>query len=93
MKNRVHNFSAGPATLPLEVLESIREELINYKDIGSSIIEISHRDKTFVEIAEKTEETLRDLLSIPDNYDFLEISLKRSEKMERGEKRSREKGE
>ena len=71
MKNRVHNFSAGPATLPLEVLESIREELINYKDIGSSIIEISHRDKTFVEIAEKTEETLRDLLSIPDNYDVL----------------------
>ena len=64
MKNRVHNFSAGPATLPLEVLESIKEELINYKDIGSSIIEISHRDKTFVEIAEKTEETLRDLLSI-----------------------------
>ena len=71
MKNRVHNFSAGPATLPLEVLESIREELINYKDIGSSIIEISHRDKTFVEIAEKTEETLRDLLSIPENYDVL----------------------
>ena len=53
MKNRVHNFSAGPATLPLEVLESIKEELINYKDIGSSIIEISHRDKTFVELAEK----------------------------------------
>ena len=71
MKNRVHNFSAGPATLPLEVLESIKEELINYKDIGSSIIEISHRDKTFVEIAEKTEETLRDLLSISDSYDVL----------------------
>ena len=71
MKNRVHNFSAGPATLPLEVLESIRKELINYKDIGSSIIEKSHRDKTFVEIAEKTEEPLRDLLSITDNYDVL----------------------
>ena len=71
MKNRVHNFSAGPATLPLEVLESIKEELINYKDIGSSIIEISHRDKTFVELAEKIEETLRNLLSVPQDYDVL----------------------
>ena len=71
MKNRVHNFSAGPATLPLEVLESIKEELINYKNIGSSIIEISHRDKTFVDIAEKTETTVRNLLSIPKNYDVL----------------------
>ena len=71
MKNRVHNFSAGPATLPLEVLESIKEELINYKNIGSSIIEISHRDKTFVDIAEKTETTVRNLLSIPENYDVL----------------------
>ncbi len=70
-KNRVHNFSAGPATLPLEVLESIKEELINYKNIGSSIIEISHRDKTFVELAEKIEETLRNLLSIPEDYDVL----------------------
>jgi Phosphoserine aminotransferase len=65
MKNRVHNFSAGPATLPLEVLESIKEELINYKDIGSSIIEISHRDKTFIELAEKIEETLRKFIIHP----------------------------
>ena len=71
MKSRVHNFSAGPATLPLEVLESIKEEFINYKNIGSSIIEISHRDKIFVDIAEKTETTVRNLLSIPENYDVL----------------------
>ena len=70
-KIRAHNFSAGPATLPLEVLESIKDELINYKDIGSSIIEISHRDKTFIDVAEKAEESLRDLLLIPKNYDVL----------------------
>ena len=70
-KIRVHNFSAGPATLPLEVLESIKNELINYKDIGSSIMEISHRDKTFIDVAEKAEESLRDLLLIPKNYDVL----------------------
>ena len=68
MKNRVHNFSAGPATLPLEVLESIKEELINYKNIGSSIIEISHRDKTFVDIAEKTE-------TLEIYYQYLKIMM------------------
>ena len=58
-RNRVHNFSAGPAQLPLEVLEEVRDELTNYKNIGSSIIEISHRDKTFVDLATESETQLR----------------------------------
>ena len=43
MKKRVHNFSAGPATLPVEILEAVESELYDYEGIGSSIIEISHR--------------------------------------------------
>ena len=49
MKKRVHNFSAGPATLPVEILEAVESELYDYEGIGSSIIEISHRDQVFKE--------------------------------------------
>ena len=51
MKKRVHNFSAGPATLPVEILEAVESELYDYEGIGSSIIEISHRDQVFKEVA------------------------------------------
>jgi phosphoserine aminotransferase len=71
MKNRIHNFSAGPATLPLEVLEEVKAELLDFNGIGSSIIEISHRDKTFKELATNAETSVRKLLSIPESYDVI----------------------
>mgnify|MGYP003311697624 CR=1 FL=1 len=64
MKKRVHNFSAGPATLPVEILEAVESEIYDYDGIGSSIIEISHRDKVFKEVANKAEIAVRKLLSI-----------------------------
>ena len=71
MKSRIHNFSAGPATLPLEVLEEVKAELLDFNGIGSSIIEISHRDKTFKELAINAEDSVRKLLSIPESYDVI----------------------
>ncbi|RPG44038.1 MAG: 3-phosphoserine/phosphohydroxythreonine transaminase [Gammaproteobacteria bacterium TMED112] len=71
MKKRVHNFSAGPATLPVEILEAIESELYDYEGIGSSIIEISHRDIVFKEVAKKAEISVRKLLSIPEDYDVI----------------------
>ena len=71
MKNRIHNFSAGPATLPLEVLEEVKAELLDFNGIGSSIIEISHRDKTFKELATNAETSVRKLLSVPESYDVI----------------------
>lgn len=69
--NRVYNFSAGPSVLPLEVLEKVQSELLDYNGIGSSIIEISHRSKDFIAVAEKAEQDLRDLLKVPSNYKVL----------------------
>ncbi|MBL6693255.1 MAG: 3-phosphoserine/phosphohydroxythreonine transaminase [Proteobacteria bacterium] len=71
MKKRVHNFSAGPAILPEEVLAEIKEEFNGYQDIGSTIIEISHRDKTFLDIAENAESSVRRLLNLGDDYKVL----------------------
>ena len=71
MKNRIHNFSAGPATLPEEVLEEVKSELLDYKGIGSSIIEISHRDKVFKEVAINAEQSVRSLLSVPDSHEVI----------------------
>ena len=50
MLNRVYNFSAGPSTLPLSVMEKIKEDFLDYKGTGASIIEISHRHKIFGDI-------------------------------------------
>jgi phosphoserine aminotransferase len=69
--SRVFNFSAGPAALPVEVLEQVREELLDWHGIGASVMEISHRGKTFLGIAQQAEADLRDLLSIPSNYRVL----------------------
>ncbi len=71
MKNRIHNFSAGPATLPEEVLEEVKSELLDYNGIGSSIIEISHRDKVFKEVAIKAEQSVKSLLSVPDTHEVI----------------------
>jgi phosphoserine aminotransferase len=69
--SRVYNFSAGPAALPLEVLETIRNDIPDWEGTGMSVMEISHRSKEFVELAARCEANLRILLSIPDDYSVL----------------------
>ncbi len=71
MTERVFNFSAGPATLPVSVLERARAEMLNYKGCGMSVMEMSHRSKAFEGIIGEAETDLRRLLSIPDNYKVL----------------------
>jgi phosphoserine aminotransferase len=69
--NRIFNFSAGPAVLPLEVLEEAREHLLSMPGVGMSILEISHRSKPFDEIIQGAETDLRTLAGIPDEYTVL----------------------
>jgi phosphoserine aminotransferase len=69
--SRVYNFSAGPAALPLEVLEQARNELTDWRGCGMSVMELSHRSKEFIGIAETAERDLRTLLAIPDYYRVL----------------------
>jgi phosphoserine aminotransferase len=68
---RVYNFSAGPAVLPEEVLAQAKEELLDWHGSGMSVMEMSHRGKEFMAIAEKAEADLRELLAIPANYKVL----------------------
>ncbi len=69
--SRVWNFSAGPAVLPLEVLEQVRDEMLDWHGCGMSVMEMSHRGKDFTSIIETAEADLRDLLAIPPNYKVL----------------------
>lgn len=69
--DRVFNFSAGPACLPLEVLEDIQKELVNYGDAKMSVMEMSHRSKAYQGIIDNTEATLRKIMGIADNYKVL----------------------
>ncbi len=68
---RVYNFSAGPAMLPEVVLEQAREEMLDWQGTGMSVMEMSHRGKAFLSIAEQAEADLRELMGIPDNYRVL----------------------
>ena len=68
---RVFNFAAGPATLPLDVLQQAREELLDWQGSGMSVMEVSHRGKAFIACAEAAEAELRKLLSVPANYKVL----------------------
>ena len=68
---RVYNFSAGPAMLPEEVLQQAREEMLDWQGSGMSVMEMSHRGKEFMSIAEQAEADLRELMDIPDNYKVL----------------------
>lgn len=68
---RIYNFCAGPAMLPLPVLEKARDELLDFNGTGMSVMEISHRSAAFDEVAERSEACLRRLMSIPDNYSVL----------------------
>ena len=68
---RIFNFSAGPATLPLEVLNQAREELTNWRGCGMSVMEMSHRGKEYMSIQAEAEADLRELMGIPANYKAL----------------------
>ena len=68
---RVFNFAAGPATMPLEVLEQARAELSDWRGSGMSVMEVSHRSRAFIATAEEAEQRLRRLLAIPQNYRVL----------------------
>jgi len=68
---RIHNFSAGPAVLPLPVLEELRETLPNLEGTGVGLMEISHRSSTFVDIFERARERVKRVLGLPDSYTVL----------------------
>jgi phosphoserine aminotransferase len=69
--SRAYNFSAGPAAIPDAVLDRIRDDIPDWNGTGMSVMEVSHRSKEFVEVAERAEQDLRDLLAIPDDYSVL----------------------
>jgi len=69
--SQVFNFSSGPAMLPVEVLRRAEQELCNWQGLGTSVMEISHRSKEFIQVAEEAEKDFRDLLKIPSNYKVL----------------------
>ncbi len=68
---RIYNFSAGPSMLPLEVLEACNRDMYNYRGSGMSVMEMSHRSKVFMEIAQQAEALLREVMQIPENYKVL----------------------
>ncbi|MBA6391268.1 3-phosphoserine/phosphohydroxythreonine transaminase [Colwellia sp. BRX10-3] len=67
----VYNFCAGPAMLPVEVMKKAQGEFLNYDGTGSSVMELSHRSKQFIAVADKAEANLRKLMAIPENYKVL----------------------
>ncbi len=72
-EKRIFNFNAGPAALPLPVLEEIREEFLNYKGSGMSILEVSHRSKWFDDVINEAVERTKRLLRLGDNFKVLFI--------------------
>ncbi|CAK9043624.1 unnamed protein product [Durusdinium trenchii] len=70
-EGRVYNFSAGPSAMPLEVLEEVQREMVNYKGCGMSVMEMSHRSKEFMAIAAEAEKNLRDIFGVPSDYKVL----------------------
>ena len=71
--NRVYNFAAGPATLPLPVLEKAQSELTAYRDSGMSVMEMSHRSAVYQDIFDRSLSSLRKLMQIPDEYEILYV--------------------
>lgn len=67
---KLNNFSAGPSKIPIEVISTISEEINNYKNLGYSVLEISHRSNVFEEIVNTVKKKLVDILKIPDDYDI-----------------------
>jgi len=73
MVHRIHNFNAGPAALPLVVLEEIQSEFLDFKNTGMSIIEMSHRSKTYNDVIEDAQTRIKRLLKLSDQYHVLFI--------------------
>ena len=71
MEERVYNFSAGPACLPIEVLKQAQKDFISYGASGMNVMEMSHRSAEYQDIIDTAEADLRELLNIPDSYDVL----------------------
>jgi phosphoserine aminotransferase len=71
MSKQVFNFGAGPAMLPVPVMERIRDEFLDFQGLGVSIIEVSHRAKQFEQVLLKAQERFRQLTGLPDNYQIL----------------------
>ncbi|MGD8408060.1 MAG: 3-phosphoserine/phosphohydroxythreonine transaminase, partial [Thiohalophilus sp.] len=69
--SRIFNFSAGPAMLPQEVLERARDEMLDWQGTGMSVMEMSHRGKEFMSIAEQATADLRELMAVPNDYEVL----------------------
>lgn len=71
---RGYNFGAGPSMLPEPILREVQEELLDWHNLGMSVLEIGHRTPAFTKLMEETEQAFRDLLAIPDNYQVLFLS-------------------
>jgi phosphoserine aminotransferase len=71
LDKRAYNFNAGPAALPLEVLEQAQAEFLEYRGIGMSIMEISHRSKEYEQVNDETQQLFKELLQLPDGYRVL----------------------
>lgn len=69
--DRVFNFAAGPAAMPVEALETAAREMLCYKDTGMSVMEMSHRSKMYLDIFNETEALVRELMGVPDDYAVL----------------------
>ena len=74
MEKRVHNFSAGPAALPLAVMQKAQEEFLVLPGAGASVMEISHRSKSFAQVHERAKSGLKSLLGLPDEYRVLFVA-------------------
>ncbi|WP_349815622.1 3-phosphoserine/phosphohydroxythreonine transaminase [Paraglaciecola algarum] len=70
-KSEIFNFCAGPAMLPVEVMQQAQAEFIDWQGTGRSVMELSHRSAEYIALASEAEQDLRDLLSVPDNYKVL----------------------
>lgn len=70
-QKRVHNFYAGPATMPLEALERAQRELLDFEGTGMSVMEISHRSREYLALHEEAKALVRDLMQLPSNYQVL----------------------
>jgi phosphoserine aminotransferase len=69
--SKIFNFCAGPAMLPAEVMQQAQAEFVNWQNLGCSVMEISHRSKEFIQVAEQAEQDFRELLNVPANYSVL----------------------
>lgn len=68
---KIYNFCAGPAMLPVDVMQTAQAEFLDWQSMGRSVMEISHRCKEYIALAKTAEQDLRDLLAVPDNYKVL----------------------